>query len=1040
MLLHTTRSAVRRAPRGRWCDVRGCHGAAVGARPPAAPPSPSLEPLDTFARRHLGTSDPRLLQEMLEACGVRSFDELIDKTVPAGIRATKPLKLDEPIGERALLDRLRAIAQSNRVFRSFIGAGYYNTVVPPVILRNILENPGWYTQYTPYQAEISQGRLESLLNFQTMCSDLTGLPVANASLLDEATAAGEAMMMCFANGNGSRRTFYVDDRCHPQNVALVRTRAKPFDIRVVVAPASAFDMDSRDICGVLVQYPDTDGRVREWDELAARAHKAGALLVVATDLLALTVMRPPGAFGADIALGNSQRFGVPPGFGGPHAAFFCTTKALVRRLPGRIIGVTRDADGNPALRLALQTREQHIRREKATSNICTAQALLANMAAMYAVYHGPAGLRAIADRVHLLTDALRLGLERLGHTVVNREAFFDTLRIRLAAGTSAAAVLDRAADVGMNFRAFSDSGDVGVSLDEATLERDVSDILHAFGDTQRQLRPASLAAEVGSPGAGCSTRRWARTTPILQAPVFNTYHSETQMLRYLKQLENRDLSLAHSMIPLGSCTMKLNATTEMIPVTWASFSDLHPFAPLSQARGYLQLFSDLERDLAEVTGFAKVSLQPNSGAQGEYAGLRTIRAYLQDKGQGHRKVCLIPTSAHGTNPASAAMAGLDIVVVATDATGAVDMGDLSRKTAQHAAQLACIMVTYPSTFGVFEERIRDICDMVHAAGGLVYMDGANMNAQVGLCRPADFGADVVHMNLHKTWCIPHGGGGPGMGPICVTEALAPYLPTHPWHPAPGNGKSFGVVSAAPWGSSSILAISWAYIKMMGAAGLTQATRLAILNANYMANRLRPHYPVLYVNKNGMCAHEFILDLRKFKATAQIEVADVAKRLQDYGFHAPTMSWPVAGTLMIEPTESEPKEELDRFVESLIGTGSRLVCACPAPRAAPPDRGCALDTAAIRGEIRDIEEGRADPVDNVLRNAPHTMAHIMADRWTHKYTREQVCMPVAKREVRRRTDGRCLCACAHPGRVSGAVAASEQILADCCARRRRLWRP
>jgi glycine dehydrogenase len=855
-----------------------------------------------------------------------------------------------------VLAELRAMAGRNRVLRSFIGMGYHDCETPSVILRNVLENPGWYTQYTPYQAEIAQGRLEALLNFQTVVADLTGLPLANASLLDEATAAAEAMTLCRAVAKPGRDLFLVDEGCHPQTIAVVRTRAEPAGIRVHVGSVEPARLADPRLLGVLVQYPATDGVVRDHSDLAAGVHAAGALLVVATDLLALTLLRPPGELGADVAVGSAQRFGVPLGYGGPHAAFFATREEHKRHLPGRLVGVSRDAEGRTAYRLALQTREQHIRRDKATSNICTAQVLLAVVAGMYAVYHGPEGLRAIARRVHALTRILQLGLRRLGFDA-GKEPFFDTLRVRTT-GEAGRAVLERARERGLNLRGYAD-GSVGASLDETTTVDDVRNILESFAGGAPPFTVEELTDEVTLEVPAPHRRQ----SGYLEHPVFHRHHAEHEMLRYLHRLQARDLSLTHSMIPLGSCTMKLNGTTEMVPLTWPELGRIHPFAPVEQARGYRELFADLERWLAEITGFAAVSLQPNSGAQGEYAGLLTIRAHHRSRGEERRDVCLIPVSAHGTNPASAVMAGFRVVAVACDPRGNVDLADLEARIEEHRDRLGALMVTYPSTHGVFEEPIRQICGLVHAAGGQVYMDGANLNAQVGLTRPADIGADVCHLNLHKTFCIPHGGGGPGMGPIAVAPHLAPFLPAHPVVPT-GGEKAFGTVSAAPWGSASILAISWVYIRLMGGEGLRRATQVAILNANYMAKRLEPHYPVVYTGARGRVAHEFILDCRPFKK-AGVEVDDVAKRLMDFGFHAPTMSWPVAGTLMVEPTESESKAEIDRFCDALV---------------------------AIREEIRAVEEGRIPVEASPLRRAPHTAQAVTAVEWKRPYPREQGAFP------------------------------------------------
>jgi glycine dehydrogenase len=924
---------------------------------------PLQTPGDRFVPRHLGPTDADI-QEMLATLGLQSLDALIDATVPEGIRLRRPLKLDPPKSEHEVLTALQAIAGRNQVYRSFIGMGYYDCLTPPVIQRNILENPAWYTQYTPYQAEIAQGRLEALLNFQTMVADLTGLPVANASLLDEATAAGEAMSMCRAIarsrdvGTDARCGFFVAQDCHPQTIAVLQTRAEPLGITLHVGPPDSLEFGRMGLCGVLLQYPATDGAIRDYSALIQRAHEAGALVVMATDLLALTLLRPPGEFGADIAVGSSQRFGVPLGFGGPHAAFISTKDDYKRQLPGRIVGVSRDAAGKPAYRLALQTREQHIRRDRATSNICTAQVLLAVMASMYAVYHGPEGLRRIAERVHGLTLVLAEGLRRLGHQVSDGP-FFDTLCVR-PVKLSAAQIQERARQRRINLRLFADQS-VGISLDEIATVDELRMLCEIFaGDERLPFAVEELASALDPRFPEVLTRR----SKYLTHEVFNQYHSEHEMLRYIHRLQARDLSLVHSMIPLGSCTMKLNATTEMLPVSWPEFARLHPFAPTEQTKGYDELFRQLEAWLAELTGFAAVSLQPNAGSQGEYAGLLVIRAYHRSRGDRQRDVCLIPVSAHGTNPASAVIAGLKVITVACNGQGNIDLADLEAKAREHRDRLAALMVTYPSTHGVFEEDIRKVCEIIHAHGGLVYMDGANMNAQVGLCRPGDIGADVCHLNLHKTFCIPHGGGGPGMGPIGVAAHLAPFLPGHPIR-NPGGTRAIGPVSAAPYGSASILPISWAFIALMGAEGLTKATKVAILNANYMAKRLEKYFPVLYAGQHGFVAHEFILDMRQFKEAAGIEVTDVAKRLMDYGFHAPTVSFPVAGTLMIEPTESESKAELDRFCEALI---------------------------RIRGEIQEIVEGRQPRTNNVLKNAPHTAQAVTASAWDRPYSREQAAFP------------------------------------------------
>ncbi len=903
---------------------------------------------------------------MLAVAGCESLDRLVAETVPASIRFDGMLGVDllgsgaDP-GEAEATARLREIAARNRRLRSYLGLGYHGSILPGVVQRNILENPGWYTQYTPYQAEISQGRLEALINYQTLISDLTGLPIANASMLDEATAAAEAMHLAAAVHPAleqiERPVFFVADHCHPQTLEVVRTRARAVGIEVAVGDPATADLASGRVFGVLVQYPASDGRVLDFAALAAATRSARALLIVACDPLALTLLRAPGEFGADVAVGSSQRFGLPMGWGGPHAGFLATREEYKRQIPGRLIGVSKDSAGKPAYRMALQTREQHIRREKATSNICTAQVLPAILASMYAVYHGPDGLRAIADRVHRMTVALAEGARRAGHRLPN-EPFFDTVTIELASG-GADELLRRALERGINLRRAGERR-VGVTLDETVGAADLEDLLEIFGADPAALAELSRIAdraELPPPHA--------RATSYLAHPVFNRYHTEHEMLRYMRRLEARDLSLAHSMIPLGSCTMKLNATVEMAPLSWPELADLHPFAPLDQAAGYLEIVRDLERWLCSITGFDAVSLQPNAGSQGEYAGLLVIRAWHESRGDAGRDVCLIPVSAHGTNPASAVMAGMKVVVVACDEDGNIDVGDLRAKAEANASSLAALMVTYPSTHGVFEEAIREICDVVHRFGGQVYMDGANMNAQVGLCRPGDFGADVCHLNLHKTFCIPHGGGGPGMGPIGVARHLAPFLPGHPLVPT-GGARGIGPVSAAPYGSALILVIPWMYIGLMGPGGLKRATELAILNANYVAARLREHFPILYAGANGRVAHEFIADLRPFKVSAGIEAEDVAKRLMDYGYHAPTMSFPVPGTLMIEPTESESKHELDRFCDAMI---------------------------SIRAEIRAIEEGQSDRKDNPLKQAPHTAEAITADAWGRSYSREQGAFPL-----------------------------------------------
>lgn len=917
-----------------------------------------IDPTDVFTRRHIGPSDQDI-QEMLQAVGCASLAELVDQTVPASIRMNPESRLADGVPEPALLARLREIADQNVPWRSFLGMGYHDTVTPPVILRNVLENPGWYTQYTPYQAEISQGRMEALLNYQTMVIDLTGLEIANASLLDEGTAAAEAMTMLHGSVRDVERdVFFVSEDCHPQTIAVIRTRAQPLGIRVEVGSHETFELSER-VFGALVQYPATDGTVHDYRDFCAAVHQAGAHVVMAADLMSLALLTPPGELGADVAVGNTQRFGVPMGFGGPHAAYMATSEAFKRKMPGRIIGVSVDADGNRALRMALQTREQHIRREKATSNICTAQVLLAVMAGMYGVYHGPSGIRRIATRIHHLAAVLAAGLGRLGFDV-RSEHYFDTVRVGASGSVSSADVLARAAATRVNLRDFGD-GTLGVAVDEATTDEDLDLLFRIFAGREPGFTALEVAASTAAPEF---PRPLARTSAFMEHPVFNRYHSETEMLRYIHRLESRDLSLNTSMIPLGSCTMKLNATTEMEAVTWPEFGRVHPFAPPEQSPGYLRIIADLEAWLSEISGFPAVSMQPNSGAQGEYTGLLVIRAYHRDRGDDHRDVCLIPSSAHGTNPASAVMAGMDVKVVECDENGNIDLEDLRAKADAHADRLAAIMITYPSTHGVFEEDIRRVCEIVHERGGQVYLDGANLNAQVGLCRPGDYGADVCHINLHKTFAIPHGGGGPGMGPICAADHLAPFLPGHPLAEV-GGAKAIGPVSAAPWGSASILLISWAYIALLGAEGLRKASEVAILNANYMAARLSGEFEVLYRGKNGRVAHEFILDLRPFRKSSGITEEDVAKRLMDYGFHAPTMSWPVPGTIMVEPTESESKEELDRFCDALL---------------------------AIREEIRQIEKGVGDPQDNALKNAPHTAASVIADDWSHPYGRAQAAFP------------------------------------------------
>jgi glycine dehydrogenase len=921
-----------------------------------------LEMRSDFVRRHIGPGEEQI-DDMLEALGLGSLDELITNAVPDSIIDTDPLDLPPIKSERATLSYLREMSERNRVFISMIGMGYYGTVMPKVILRNVMENPGWYTAYTPYQAEVSQGRLEVLLNYQQVVMDLTGMELANASLLDEATAAAEAMAMSNRVYKGKCNSFFVAADCHPQTIAVVKTRARSMGLEVIVGDPLE-ELSEHDVFGLLLQYPGTYGDTRDFRALVEQAHDQGALVTVASDLLALCLLTPPGEWGADIVVGSSQRFGVPMGYGGPHAAFFATREAYKRSTPGRLIGVSVDAQGRPALRMALQTREQHIRREKATSNICTAQVLLAVIAALYAIYHGPDGLKMIAGRVHRMTQILAEGLRRLGFEV-ETEAFFDTIVVRTPG--QAARIAAKARESRINLR-FIDANRLGISFDETVKRGNLQALWRVFATKADQLLDIDrLDAEV----EGCIPEALSRSSDFLTHPVFQLYHAETEMLRYLRWLAAKDVSLDRSMIPLGSCTMKLNATTEMIPMTWRQFSAMHPFAPLDQTQGYQQLAEELEEMLCAVTGFDAISFQPNAGSQGEYSGLLVIRKYHEGRGEGHRDICLIPASAHGTNPASAHLAGLRVVVVDCDEQGNVDMDDLKAKVGQHADNLAALMITYPSTHGVYEEAFVDICKLIHDNGGQVYFDGANLNALLGICRPGKIGADVAHMNLHKTFCIPHGGGGPGVGPIGVGWHLAPYLPDHPLvsgvNRAAGPEGTIGTVSAAPWGSASILPITWAYIAMMGADGLKKATQLAILNANYLRHRLAPHYPVLYTGKNGMVAHECIIDLRPLKESSGITVDDVAKRLVDYGFHAPTMSFPVAETLMIEPTESEAKRELDRFCDAMI---------------------------QIRQEVAEIESGEADAEDNLLRNSPHTHHLLLKGDWTKPYTKEQAFFPLA----------------------------------------------
>ncbi len=920
-----------------------------------------LEMRDDFVRRHIGPGQPQTAS-MLETLGLKSLDDLVEKTVPKSIVSEDPIDLPDARSERETLSYLRKVADRNRVFTSMIGMGYYGTITPKVILRNVLENPGWYTAYTPYQPEISQGRLEVLLNYQQMVMDLTGMEIANASLLDEATAAAEAMAVSHRVSKSKSQVYFVSDDCHPQTVSVIRTRAEPLGFEVVVGDLAS-DLEKHEVFGVLIQYPGSGGAVRDPRPAIEEAHKQGALVTLACDLLSLALLTPPGEMGADIAIGSAQRFGVPMGYGGPHAAFFATRDAYKRTMPGRIIGVSVDSSGKPALRMALQTREQHIRREKATSNICTAQVLLAIIAALYAVYHGPDGLRRIAERVHRMTRILAEGLRKVGFNVVN-DAYFDTLSVGVPGQASRIAA--RAREAGINLRVI-DTDHLGISLDETTKREDLEALWRVFATkADRVLDIEDLDGTVED----CLPAALRRTSDYLTHPVFQLYHAETEMLRYLRWLAAKDLALDRCMIPLGSCTMKLNATTEMIPITWRQFAQMHPFAPLEQAQGYQQLFEELEEMLCAVTGFDAVSLQPNAGSQGEYAGLLAIRRYHESRNQGNRSVCLIPASSHGTNPASASMAGMKVVVVGCDKDGNVDVDDLKAKATAHKDELAALMITYPSTHGVFEQAIREICTVIHDNGGQVYMDGANLNALVGIAQPGKIGADVMHMNLHKTFCIPHGGGGPGMGPIGVGAHLAPFLPDHPVvdgvNPAAGSHATVGTISAAPWGSASILPISWAYIVMMGGAGMRRATEIAILNANYIAQRLSPHYPVLYTGANGMVAHECIVDLRPIKESCNITNEDVAKRLVDYGFHAPTMSFPVPDTLMIEPTESEAKRELDRFCDAMI---------------------------QIRQEVADIESGKADPKDNLLRNAPHTHHLLLEGDWTKPYSKEEAFFPL-----------------------------------------------
>ena len=926
----------------------------------------TLAPTDSFINRHIGPNSQEI-DKMLKVLGFSSLDKLIDATVPQGIRLSKTLILPEAQSEYGALAQLKSIASKNQIFRSYIGMGYHDCITPPVIQRNILENPGWYTAYTPYQAEIAQGRLKALLNYQTMIVELTGLEIANASLLDEGTAAAEAMSMSYGLcKNKNANAFFVDCHCHPQTIEVIKTRAYPLGIELIIADHRFFELE-QEIFGALLQYPATDGTIYDYRTFIESAHDKGALVTVAADPLSLALLTPPGEFGADIAVGSTQRFGVPLGYGGPHAAYFATREAYKRKIPGRIVGASKDAQGNPALRLALQTREQHIRRDKATSNICTAQVLLAVIAGMYGVYHGPEGVKNIAQRIHQLTVILAKGLQKLSYTV-NDEPFFDTVRVGVG-DASVKAVIAAAAERKINLRLYTE-GVLCISLDETTTVHDVVELWQIFAaKDELPFTVEEIAEEVNFD----LPIFFQRTSEYLTDPVFNQYHSESKLLRYLHQLESKDLALNTSMIPLGSCTMKLNSAAEMMPVTWPEFGKLHPFAPLSQTEGYQILFQQLEVRLGEITGFDGISLQPNAGSQGEYAGLQVIRQYHENRGEANRNICLIPESAHGTNPASAVMCGMKVVPVKCDKEGNIDIADLQKQAEKHSENLGALMVTYPSTHGVFEEEIINICNIVHNHGGQVYMDGANMNAQVGVCRPADFGADVCHLNLHKTFCIPHGGGGPGMGPIGVKEHLIPFLPTtnlDKFTDPNSNGKvdtSIGAISAAPWGSASILVISWMYIAMMGEKGLTEATKVAILNANYMASRLADYYPILFKGASGCVAHECIIDLRPLKNQAGVGVDDIAKRLMDFGFHAPTVSWPVGGTMMVEPTESEDLAELDRFCDAMI---------------------------TIHQEAQAIADGTIDPANNPLKNAPHTAEMVICQEWDRPYSREKAAYPAS----------------------------------------------
>jgi glycine dehydrogenase len=955
----------------------------------------------SFASRHIGPRDKNL-KEMLQTIGVSSLDELIGQTIPSDIRLKKPLNIPDGISEYEYLKELKTIASRNKIFRSYIGLGYYNCITPPVIQRNILENPGWYTAYTPYQAEISQGRLEALLNFQTMVADLTGLPIANASLLDQATASAEAMLMFFnarsrEKVNNKANVFFVSEKCFPQTIEVVQTRALPLGIEVVIGNELSESLKlSESLFGALIQYPDANGSVNDYRDFVNQIHSENAFVAVATDLLALTLLTPPGEWGADVALGNSQRFGVPMGYGGPHAAFFAAKENFKRLMPGRIIGVSVDAHGNPALRMALQTREQHIRREKATSNICTAQALPAIMAAMYAVYHGPTGLKAIAKKIHHFACVISEQLEKLGLSLENK-FFFDAISVSISDKILLQKIRTLAESKQINF--YYSENRIGISIDETTTAKDAKEIVEIFAEA---LGKTNYQYAVGSMQNGETNKSvirnssFNRQSAYLTYPVFNSYHSETEMMRYIKRLENKDLSLTHSMIPLGSCTMKLNAAAELLPITWPEFANIHPFVPSEQAEGYKIIISELEKFLCEITGFAAVSFQPNSGAQGEYTGLLVIRAYHRSRGEGHRKIVLIPSSAHGTNPASAAMAGMEIVIVKCDEKGNVDVNDLKEKAEKYKEKLSCLMITYPSTHGVFEEKIIEITKIIHENGGQVYMDGANMNAQVGLTSPATIGADICHLNLHKTFAIPHGGGGPGMGPIAVAEHLIPFLPEYSTLNDEKKPSPFRV-GVSPFGSALILLISYGYIKMLGKGGLTNATCYAILNANYVKDILKKYYPVLYTGKNGRVAHEFILDCREIKIKSGITVEDIAKRLMDYGFHAPTISFPVHDTMMIEPTESESKEELDRFCEALISIRKEIEEIKVSSQSSISGRENAIqvlpngDTPFPNGEMTGAELGGAS--DNVLKNAPHTAEVLIANEWKHPYTREKAAYPL-----------------------------------------------